>query len=111
MNEEAGRKVDQSPEKKVSLFYMMHCDKPLYENLIRENWDDGCSQLVIIGNSFHAMAERFTDKELKKDFPYIHNAVHHPDSKEIPFPVWKENDVVFNDTSIHFFNNTLPIAI
>lgn len=85
---------------------MMHCDKPLYENLIRINWDDRYLQLVIIGNSFHSMSERFTDKQLKNDFPYIYCAVHHPDFKEIPIPVWNDNDVVFNDTSIHFFKKS-----
>lgn len=108
-NEEGGRKVDQSSEKKLSIFYMIHCDKPLYENLIRQNSDVGYSQLVIIGNSFHAMAERFTEKDLKSDFPYIYNALHHTEIEEIPIPVWKDNDVVFNDTSIHFFKKKLAI--
>lgn len=45
---------------KPTLFYLMHCGKALYNNLLWKNWSPNCLPLVvIIGNSFNGMRERF----------------------------------------------------
>lgn len=47
---------------KPTLFYLMHCGKALYNNLLWKNWSlRGLYQLVIIGNSFNGMRERFVE--------------------------------------------------
>lgn len=42
-----------------TLFYMVHCGKALYNNLLWRNWSVGAlSNIVIIGNSFKGIEER-----------------------------------------------------
>jgi len=46
-----------------ALFFMPHCDRFLYENVLRANWSpDALSRVVIIGNSF----SRYTEREFGK---------------------------------------------
>lgn len=43
----------------ATLFYMVHCGKALYNNLLWSNWSPAAlSKLVIIGNSFRGIEER-----------------------------------------------------
>lgn len=43
-----------------TLFYLMHCGKALYNNLLWKNWSTQClPRLSVIGNSFSSMRERF----------------------------------------------------
>lgn len=45
---------------KPTLFYLMHCGKALYNNLLWKNWSTRCLPLmIIIGNSFSGMWDRF----------------------------------------------------
>uniref|UniRef100_A0A8B9VG06 SRR1-like domain-containing protein n=1 Tax=Anas zonorhyncha TaxID=75864 RepID=A0A8B9VG06_9AVES len=54
-NEEGKHRVRDSP----TLFYMVHCGKALYNNLLWRNWAPAAlSNMVIIGNSFKGMQER-----------------------------------------------------
>uniref|UniRef100_A0A493TH30 SRR1 domain containing n=1 Tax=Anas platyrhynchos platyrhynchos TaxID=8840 RepID=A0A493TH30_ANAPP len=54
-NEEGKHQVQDSP----TLFYMVHCGKALYNNLLWRNWAPATlSNMVIIGNSFKGMQER-----------------------------------------------------
>uniref|UniRef100_A0A8B9TNX1 SRR1 domain containing n=1 Tax=Anas platyrhynchos TaxID=8839 RepID=A0A8B9TNX1_ANAPL len=54
-NEEGKHRVRDSP----TLFYMVHCGKALYNNLLWRNWAPAVlSNMVIIGNSFKGMQER-----------------------------------------------------
>lgn len=47
-------------EGSATLFYMVHCGKALYNNLLWRNWSEGAlSKMVIIGNSFKGMEERW----------------------------------------------------
>jgi hypothetical protein len=44
-----------------TIFFMPHCGKILYQNLIQSNWGDtSCAleDMMIIGNSFHAYNNR-----------------------------------------------------
>lgn len=46
-------------EGSATLFYMVHCGKALYNNLLWRNWSVGAlSKMVIIGNSFRGTWER-----------------------------------------------------
>ncbi|XP_055567951.1 SRR1-like protein isoform X2 [Falco biarmicus] len=54
-NEEGKHDVEGS----ATLFYMVHCGKALYNNLLWRNWSAGAlAKMVIIGNSFKGIEER-----------------------------------------------------
>lgn len=45
---------------KPTFFYLMHCGKALYNNLLWKNWSArGLPLMIIIGNSFSGMRDRF----------------------------------------------------
>ncbi|XP_035659401.1 SRR1-like protein [Branchiostoma floridae] len=52
-NEEGKRPVNRR-----TLFYMPHCGKPLYNNLLWSNWGPQLSNLAVLGNSLSNMALR-----------------------------------------------------
>lgn len=44
---------------KPTLFYLMHCGKALYNNLLWKNWSTQClPRMIIIGNSFNGILDR-----------------------------------------------------
>uniref|UniRef100_A0A674GXT1 SRR1 domain containing n=1 Tax=Taeniopygia guttata TaxID=59729 RepID=A0A674GXT1_TAEGU len=56
----------------ATLFYMVHCGKALYNNLLWSNWSPAAlSKLVIIGNSFRGIEERLLSRILERDYSYI----------------------------------------
>ncbi|CAH1247344.1 SRRD [Branchiostoma lanceolatum] len=95
-NEEGKRPVDRR-----TLFYMPHCGKPLYNNLLWANWGQQLSKLIILGNSLSNMALRFPRQELKKSAFYIHSILDY--TKEVPLPNNFHFLDVFNDLSLHVF--------
>ena len=65
----------QEGKRKVSektLFYMLHCGKPLYNNLLWANWSEQISNVVILGNSFVSYEERSVPAQ------YSHHALLSP---------------------------------
>ena len=42
-----------------TLFFMLHCGKPLYNSVLWANWGPGLSNVVILGNRFTSYRERF----------------------------------------------------
>uniref|UniRef100_A0A673TI88 SRR1-like domain-containing protein n=1 Tax=Suricata suricatta TaxID=37032 RepID=A0A673TI88_SURSU len=55
-NEEGRRSVGGEP----TVFYMPHCGAALYNNLLWGNWSaDALSKLLVVGNSFRGLEERF----------------------------------------------------
>ncbi|XP_072028984.1 SRR1-like protein isoform X2 [Amphiura filiformis] len=95
-NEEGKRCVNET-----TLFYMPHCGKPLYNNLLWANWGLQLRQVIIIGNSFSNMCERLPSRQLTEIVPYI--VKMQPLTKE-----WKlQNNFrfqdIFNDLGIHAF--------
>ncbi|XP_063769266.1 SRR1-like protein [Pseudophryne corroboree] len=87
---------------KTTLFYMVHCGKALYNNLLWRNWSlDALSQMIIIGNSFKGIEERLLSRILQRDYVYIHKSLQV--IEETPFPESTQYSDIFNDTSIHSF--------
>ncbi|XP_033627439.1 uncharacterized protein LOC117290253 [Asterias rubens] len=85
----------------TTLFYMPHCGKPLYNNLLWANWStQRLSSIVIIGNSFQNIQERIPSR-LLKDFYFLNNIT--PFTREFPVKNKLQFDDIFNDTSIHIF--------
>lgn len=90
---------------KPTVFYMLHCGKALYNNLLWRNWScDALSKMIIIGNSFKGIEERLVSRILQRDYTYIYKSLQVVE--ETAFPDSNHYSDVFNDTSIHSF----PIA-
>jgi len=94
-NEEAKRKIENE-----TLFYMPHCEKYLYNNLLEVNWNAVLSKMVIIGNSFEHCNMMVSANEMNTKYHYISQALKF--TEEIAFPVYHSYEV-FNDLSIHIF--------
>ena len=56
-NESGARGVSGEPDG-ITVFFMPHCPFSLYCNVLRANWGDDLSRLVIVGNSFSSYDER-----------------------------------------------------
>uniref|UniRef100_A0A8C3T9U4 SRR1 domain containing n=1 Tax=Chelydra serpentina TaxID=8475 RepID=A0A8C3T9U4_CHESE len=86
----------------VTIFYMIHCGKALYNNLLWSNWSiDALSKMIIIGNSFKGIEERLLARILERDYLYIAKVLK--GTEEAAFPVHPQYMDIFNDTSIHWF--------
>ncbi|XP_029296436.1 SRR1-like protein [Cottoperca gobio] len=105
-NEEGKRLAD-----KPTLFYLMHCGKALYNNLLWRNWSTQCLPLMkIIGNSFNGMMDRTIEREFQRDYSYITQAASVCEERQLPCPSRLID--VFSDTAIITFQtsclNRLP---
>ncbi|XP_065708030.2 SRR1-like protein [Patagioenas fasciata] len=97
-NEEGKHGVEGS----ATLFYMVHCGKALYNNLLWSNWSTGAlSKMVIIGNSFRGIEERLLSRVLERDYSYIAKVLK--GTEEVALPTHPRYLDTFNDTSVHWF--------
>ncbi|NWS77979.1 SRR1L protein, partial [Crotophaga sulcirostris] len=97
-NEEGKHSVGES----ATLFFMVHCGKALYNNLLWRNWSaEALSRMVIIGNSFKAMEERLLPRILERDYSYIAKVLK--GMEEVALPDHPQYLDTFNDTSVHWF--------
>ncbi|XP_054501575.2 SRR1-like protein [Agelaius phoeniceus] len=86
----------------TTLFYMVHCGKALYNNLLWSNWSPAAlSKLVIIGNSFQGIEERLLSRILERDYSYIAKVLK--GVEEVALPSHPRYLDTFNDTSVHWF--------
>ncbi|XP_057688825.1 SRR1-like protein isoform X2 [Corythoichthys intestinalis] len=96
---EEGKRLATKP----TLFYLMHCGKALYNNLLWKNWSPNClPHVVIIGNSFSCMKERMIESEFKRDYSYISQAVNVCEERHLTCPSRLTD--VFSDTVLISFN-------
>ncbi|KAJ3603957.1 hypothetical protein NHX12_028698 [Muraenolepis orangiensis] len=94
-NEEGKRLV-----KRPTIFYLMHCGKALYNNLLWRNWKrETLPLLTIIGNSFSGI--QTIGRELQRDYGYIDQAVAVCEERRLPCPPRLLD--VFNDTAVITF--------
>ncbi|ROI64844.1 SRR1-like protein [Anabarilius grahami] len=93
-NEEGKRPVYQP-----TLFYLMHCGKALYNNLLWRNWTPQMLQkIIIIGNSFHGIQERMLQREFERDYSFLSKVTRVCDEMSLPCsPRFLD---VFNDTAL-----------
>uniref|UniRef100_A0A8C5UHY2 SRR1 domain containing n=1 Tax=Malurus cyaneus samueli TaxID=2593467 RepID=A0A8C5UHY2_9PASS len=97
-NEEGKHGIEGS----ATLFYMVHCGKALYNNLLWSNWSPAAlSKLVIIGNSFRGIEERLLSRILERDYSYIAKVLK--GVEEVALPSHPRYLDTFNDTSVHWF--------
>lgn len=96
-NEEGKRQAN-----KPTLFYLLHCGKALYNNLLWKNWGKQfLIQIIIIGNSFCGMKERTIDREFTRDYSYISRITTVCKDKLLPCPSHMID--VFSDTAVITF--------
>ncbi|XP_001636656.2 SRR1-like protein isoform X1 [Nematostella vectensis] len=96
VNEEGKRKAIGK-----SLFIMLHCGKPLYNNVLWANWGQDLKDVLILGNSFSSYDDRAVGKQLSKQATYIAKVL--PYIKEIPVKNNFRHNDIFNNTSLHSF--------
>ncbi|GAB6025401.1 hypothetical protein CHUAL_011146 [Chamberlinius hualienensis] len=99
-NNEEGKRCVKIP----TLFYMPHCAKELYNNLLWANWSPSLSNLVILGNSFNHMMDNLPYRQFHNNWNYISKAVPLVEEFGI-FNSFRYNDI-FNDTAIHIFSKS-----
>jgi hypothetical protein len=101
-----------------TLFYMPHCGRAMYNNLLWANWSPQfLSKVTIIGNSFQSYIERVPHQEMRENAPFILKVgcdnlqvVMHTIiliqmmeyCQEHPLPPYIE-PTVFNDLCLHTF--------
>jgi len=95
-NEEGKRKVER-----LTLFFMLHCGKPLYNSVLWANWGPGLSNVIILGNRFSSYQERIPSRQLREEAPYIYNIL--PYLIETPIKNTFHHSDIFNDSAIHCF--------
>lgn len=104
-NEEAKRCCERP-----TLFFMPHCGKSLYNNLLFANWSpDRLCHIVIIGNSFTNMVLNLPSSTLKRCAPLVMKI--QPFTEEVVFPGNFQYQDVFNDTVIHVFSKDKLLSI
>jgi hypothetical protein len=80
------------------IFYMPHCEKFMYCNLIQANLDGPLSRILLIGNSFERYNGNTLSKKARKQINPILSII--PNSTEIPFPIFPNDASAFNDMCI-----------
>ncbi|NXU53414.1 SRR1L protein, partial [Turnix velox] len=95
-NEEGKHSIEGS----ATLFYMVHCGKALYNNLLWRNWTpEALSKIIIIGNSFKGIEERWVQPPWVK----VRSTGILKGTEEAALPAHPRYLDTFNDTSIHWF--------
>ena len=64
-NESGARGVSSEPNS-ITVFFMPHCPFSLYCNVLRANWGEDLSRVVIVGNSFSSYDERTVRTEQRR---------------------------------------------
>ncbi|KAI0231011.1 SRR1-like protein [Lamellibrachia satsuma] len=105
LNEEGKRRVNVP-----TMFYMPHCGKALYNNLLWANWQpELLSLLTIVGNSFQHMLDSTPRRTLATEAAYVMEI--QPYSTEFRLMNTFKHGDIFNNTSVHVFtHNALATA-
>lgn len=106
-NERSIHSVDSSEP--MVMFFMPHCDKSLFNNLLWSNWDSNrIKNLIIFGNSFEKMLETIcSEKVCKKYYKYLHQICNGFENVLIEEKIENsfEPKQTFSDLSIHVIND------
>ncbi|MCJ8735092.1 hypothetical protein PDJAM_G00242740 [Pangasius djambal] len=82
-----------------TLFYLMHCGKALYNNLLWKNWSPQIlPKVIVIGNSFLGIQERTLQRELERDYSFLSHVINV--CEETSLPCSQRFLDVFNDTAL-----------
>lgn len=102
--------IDDHKRKCTSLFYMPHCPKALYNNLLYSNWSlDRLSSLIIFGNSFSTIKLLAGEKNLALKYTYLNDSLQLVNEIDLPADCQLTN--AFADLKFNLFNidpNRMP---
>lgn len=63
-------------EQPMTIFFMPHCGKSLYNNLLYSNWSVDClSRLMIIGNDFETIDQLTPSDKMLKHYSYVRDSL------------------------------------
>ena len=86
-----------------TLFFMPHCGKALYNNLLWKNWSkDQLKNIIIIGNSFSNIHDNLPRRVLSEQYPFILDIL--PYTQEVAMKNIFRFDDIFNDMALHVFS-------
>lgn len=81
-----------------TLFYMPHCGRPLYNNLLYANWaPESLSRMAIVGNSFQQLRNEYGSR-----LSYVNDSLSITVESQLPF-TQEDFDFAFALTSLHCF--------
>ena len=97
--------ADSEPDA-VTMFYMPHCDVPLYENVIyAHRCEKYLPRIIILGNNLRVYAV----KTLARNEDEISAVLSYEKVCEcIDLPMYKESPYAFSDCAIQFLVNSFP---
>ncbi|KAI9145248.1 hypothetical protein BKA69DRAFT_1050253 [Paraphysoderma sedebokerense] len=102
-------KKGRSPVDTPTLFFMPHCPKALYNNLVVSNWTrESLEKIVIIGNSFESCFTRSTRASLEQSFPALLELVQSTDDNSSTTKTSKVAGKSSGGTFRHFVEYGLP---
>uniref|UniRef100_A0A8B9RDB8 SRR1 domain containing n=2 Tax=Astyanax mexicanus TaxID=7994 RepID=A0A8B9RDB8_ASTMX len=82
-----------------TFFYLMHCGKALYNNLLWSNWSPQVlPNVIVIGNSFLGIQERMLQRAFERDYNFLSHIVNV--CEETSLPCSQRFMDVFNDSAL-----------
>ena len=85
------------------LFYMPHCARPLYNNLLFSNWShQSLSKIILLGNSFRTIEANTSQQLLNTSYTFVRDGLHLCEETAINCECEFTN--AFVDLSFHLFD-------
>jgi len=98
------------PLLKPTILFMPHCDRNLYENILRENWTkDRLQNMLLIANRFSEYADSIPSHKLMAESPCLSRLAPYLNSKELP--TLTSLPTAFNNTSIQLVRQEAWIGL
>jgi hypothetical protein len=89
----------------LTLFYMPHCGKALYNNLLYSNWSVNLlKKLIIFGNSFNTIKTHTLNNVMNKYYTYINDSYLFINEIKLCNIKCDLTNDSFYDLSLHMFN-------
>jgi len=88
-----------------TVFFMPHCGRPMYNNVLFANWpEQALRRVCLIGNAFSGIVDRFTSDQ-RATFRFLDATSSQQQGvvTQIDLPEYQAMPAAFNDTSLHFF--------
>jgi hypothetical protein len=97
INTQCMRNIDNSS---TTIFYMPHCPKSLYNNVLYSNWSPSLlNKIIIIGNSFKSLAFNYSGME--SNYGFLNDSLNFLNETQLDFEC--EFSLAFYGQSIHQF--------
>lgn len=109
-NSKCIKKIDMNSNNYLSIVFMPHCPKALYNNLLFSNWNKTHLQcLLIIGNSFESIRSLNNHEHFVKNYCFLNESIKF--SKEQKFDFKCDLTNAFYDLSFIIFETNKAIDL